>query len=161
RHGIYPARNLDRCESVNTPSGCARCVHVHPSVATQVTYAFDATVRRATIVNPVAVMLLTDTCIVCGSGVTGVATTVGGVLNRPVVNVTASVRLEFAALIGTIAVPASVAPLIVPLVLNVSGPHLPDPSPRTTTFPFVDRKIAGSAFGNELVVGRSYTRTPV
>src|SRR5699024_11979451 len=110
RHGIYPARNLDRCESVNTPCCCACCVHIHPSVATHRTYASDATVRRATIVNPVAVMLLTDTCDVCGSGVTGVATTVGGVLNRPVVNVTARVGLECAAVIGTITSPAAVAP---------------------------------------------------
>src|SRR5699024_9455194 len=151
RHGIHPAGNLDRCESVNTPSSCARCVHVHPSVATQRTYASDATVRRATIVNPVAVMLLTDTCDVCGSGVTGVATTVGGVLNRPVVNVTASVRLEFAALMGTITSPAAVAPWIVPLVLNVIGPQWPAPSPPTSNMRLAERRVDGSASGKSFV----------
>src|SRR5699024_4771387 len=40
-----------------------------------------------------------------------------------------------------------------PSWLNVSGPHLPLPSPLTSNLSFVDFNTAGAAFGNELVVG--------
>src|SRR5699024_1216591 len=130
---------------------------------------------QSTIVSVVVVRL---TAIVACSAVTDSAPTLmsavfvefaptvtaGGDVNLPVGKLTVAVSYPFCWSVTAIVTrPAAMRliPDMDPSALNVSGPHLPDPSPRTTTFPFVDRNTAGSAFGKLLLVGGWKNATPV
>src|SRR5699024_9971785 len=68
-------------------------------------------------------------------------------------NVTSILVVLFAADEVITTCPDTTTPDHEPFGKNVSGPHLPDPSPLTTNLSFVDRNTAGVAFGNVFVVG--------
>src|SRR5699024_11412688 len=93
-----------------------------------------------------------------------IADTEGGSVNRPAGKLTVIVCDPPSGSTFGNATPPPVAtrgtPDTEPSLLNVSGPHVPDPSPRTTTFPFVDRNTAGSAFGKLLLAGGWKNATP-
>ena len=110
-----------------------------------------------------AVTERTPTLMSTGAVESPLTVTAGGVENRPTGNCTVSVlnpSVWFVTVIVT--VPAAIfgIPDMVPSGLNVNGPQCPDPSPLTSNLSFVDFSVAGSAFGNEFVVGGANDGTP-
>src|SRR5699024_10482428 len=90
-----------------------------------------------------------------------VVVTSGTLTNLPGGNVTSILVVLFADGDVITACPDTTAPDHEPLAKNVNGPQLPDPSPRTLNVFFVVRNTAGSAAGNELLVGGWKYATPV
>src|SRR5699024_9056002 len=120
-------------------------------------------VRRTERVKPSLVTESAPTLTSASEVVSADTTTVGGVVNLPCGNVTVFVLYPPDVTVTVSPLPTAIfgMPDMDPSGLNVSGPQCPDPSPRTTTFPFVDRNTAGSAFGKLLLAGGWKNATPV